>query len=319
MRHPIPMRPASVLALFLALSAPVASGGADVVAEVAGIPVTRFELQRQKQKLLPMEVGFHGRVSAEKSAEVEAKALNALIEQAYKVRYALDREMAIDNAAVEEKMQAVRKRFPDDQTFAQALGGEGIGAFRASIYRELLARKVEQEAIDRHVKVGDEEVRAYYRQHEKNYRRPKQFTARHILVKVDPSSTPAEREAAARKAEELLARARKGEDFYNLAYYNSDDRSKYVGGNLGAFHQGQTVKEFEEALLKMRPGEIAGPVRTLYGYHIIKLDAVEPPRQLSFEEVRGKIRQTLEESKREAAYNEWMAGLKARYSLKTAK
>lgn len=300
----------------MAILAPGVVSAADVVAEVGGIPVTRFEVQRQKQKTLPMEVGFHGRISPGKTAELEEKALNSLVEQAYKVRYALDREMAVENAAVEERLKAVRQRFPDDRTFEQALGGEGVGAFRASIYREMLAKTAEKEAVDRRVRVTDEEVRAYYRQNEKNYMRPKQFTARHILVRVDPSANAQAREAARKKVEELLARAKAGEDFYNLAYYNSDDRSKYVGGSLGAFHQGQTVKDFEDALLKMKAGEIAGPVRTLYGYHIIKLDSVEAPRQLAFEEVRAKIRKKLEDRRREELYHEWMADLKARYPIK---
>lgn len=308
----------SSLSLLIAsvLLVPLPVRGAEAVAEVSGIPITRFELNRQKQKLLPMEVGFHGRVSPEKMVEVEEKALAVLIERAFKVRYALDLELPIDKGTVEERLQAARKRFPDERTFEQALGGEGIGGYRASIYREMLADEAEREAVRRRVKVSDEDVRSYYRQNHRTFVRPKQFTARHILVRVDPASDTSVREDALKKAEDLLSRARTGEDFYNLAYYNSDDKSKYVGGNLGAFHQGQTLKEFEEALLKMKPGEIAGPVRTLYGYHIIKLDAVEPSRQMSFDEVQGRIREKLEERAREALYSDWIAGLKSRYTLK---
>ena len=103
------------------------------------------------------------------------------------------------------------------------------------------------------------------------------------MVKVDPAETAEEKEAKKQRAEKLLERAKAGEDFFNLAYYESDDRSKYVGGSLGSFHAGQTVAEFDSVIQKMKAGEIAGPVRTLYGYHIIKLDDVQEARQLTFE------------------------------------
>ncbi|NIR17793.1 MAG: peptidylprolyl isomerase, partial [Desulfobacterales bacterium] len=114
-----------------------------------------------------------------------------------------------------------------------------------------------------------------------------------------PASNKKERTELRERAEGLAKRAKDGEDFYNLAYYNSDDRTKYVGGDLGYFHKGQTVPEFESALLEMEPGEIAGPVKSMYGWHIIKLVEDNPPRQLSFEDMKGKLRQQLEKEQRE--------------------
>lgn len=146
--------------------------------------------------------------------------------------------------------------------------------------------------------------------------RPKQFKASHILIKVDPSSNKDERLTLDNKAKDLAKRAKNGEDFYNLAYYNSDDRSKYVGGDLGFFHQGQTVKEFENALLKMKPGEISDPVRTMYGWHIIKLVEINEPKQLEFSDVKVKIREQMEKSSREKTYIDWMTKLKSTYPLK---
>jgi parvulin-like peptidyl-prolyl isomerase len=169
--------------------------------------------------------------------------------------------------------------------------------------------------VDSGVKVTDEDVRAYYDKNQSMYMRPRQFKASHILVKVDPASSKSEREALLSKAQDLAVKAAAGEDFYNLAYYNSDDRSKYVGGDLGYFHEGQTVPEFEEALVKMKPGEIAGPIKTMFGYHIVKLMELNEPRQLNYEEVKDNIRQTLEKKQRDSLYEAWMNGLKARFEV----
>jgi len=115
------------------------------------------------------------------------------------------------------------------------------------------------------------------------------------------------------KALGLAEQAKAGEDFYNLAYYNSDDRTKMVGGDIGYFHTGQIAKEIEDAIVDLKPGEIAGPVETREGFNIIKLTELNPPKQLLFEEVKVKIRQRQEKKKYDALYAEWMAGLKKRY------
>ncbi|BCR05774.1 peptidylprolyl isomerase [Desulfuromonas versatilis] len=306
----------TALVLLSVVSVALAQESAEgLVAKVGGVPVTRFELQQQVQKVLPMQVGFHGRLSEEKLAEIKQKALDELIEQAYKVQYAIREEIAVDNAAVQEALQPIIDKYGSEQGLQQALGKVSLQDFRAVLYRQLLAAKAEKLAIDDKVKVSDEEVAAFYRKHQEGYVRPRQFKASHILVKVNPSSNAEERAALKKRAEELAAKAKAGEDFYNLAYYNSDDRSKYVGGDLGYFHEGQTVAEFEAALKKLKAGEISDPVKTMYGFHIIKLVEVNESRQLGFEEVAGKIRQTLESGKRKELYEAWLAGLEKQYAV----
>jgi parvulin-like peptidyl-prolyl isomerase len=292
-----------------------ALAGNEVVAKVGGIPITVYEVERELQKVLPLQVSFHGGISQEKVDAMRAEALEKLIEQAYKVRYALSEELAVDNAAVEERMAPILAKFQSPKEFEEATGQEGASAFRATIYRELLAIKAEELAVESHVSVTDEDVRAYYDENKMTFMRPEQYKASHILIKVDPSSNEKERAEFKEKAEDILRRARAGEDFYNLAYYNSDDRSKYVGGDIGFFHKGQTVKEFEEAIVTMKPGEISDLVQTRWGYHIIKLVEVNPPRLIPFEEARGNIRQSLEKKERDALYADWMNTLKSQYQV----
>jgi parvulin-like peptidyl-prolyl isomerase len=93
------------------------------------------------------------------------------------------------------------------------------------------------------------------------------MNAVHILVNFGTDTA-----AAKKKAEDLLKRAKKGEDFSELAFQNSDDPSaKQNKGDLGWFGKGAMVKEFEEACLGGKPGEILGPVKTQFGFHIIKI------------------------------------------------
>jgi len=179
----------------------------------------------------------------------------------------------------------------------------------------LLAKEAERVTVDEQVKIGEEAVRQQYEDNKQMYKRPRQYRAQHILIKVDPSSVSAERKKLFEKAEGLYQQAIAGEDFYNLAYYNSDDRTRYVGGDTGYFHSGQVVKEFEDAIKELKPGEIVGPVKTLAGYHVIKLTEVQEPHQMTYEEAAPKIRQRIEDKRRETLYQEWMAELRKQYSV----
>lgn len=102
-------------------------------------------------------------------------------------------------------------------------------------------------------------------------------TASHILFKVDDPSKEAEVKA---KAEEILKRAKGGENFSDLAgKYSQDEASARQGGSLGAFSRGRMAKEFEDAAFALKPGEISGLVKTQFGYHIIKLLARDIPNK----------------------------------------
>ena len=257
-----------------------------------------------------MQVGFHGSVGADKIAEIKQTALDDLVVRAYKVQYAIDEEISIDAAVFEAEWQ---KRLSRNPQLAGYLETPQVSKIKADIYLDLLARKAETVAVDEKVTVSDEEVAAYYAANKSMYFRPKLYTASHVFVKVDPADNAEEQNAKRARAEALLKRAMTGEDFYNLAYYESDDRSKYVGGSLGSFHAGQTVAEFDAAIQKMKPGEIVGPVRTMYGFHVIKLDKVDDERQLQFDEVSVKVRASIVDAQRKKIYELWMANLKGKY------
>jgi len=285
------------------------------VAQVGTDHVTQYELAREQSSLIPFNVSFHSGVSKDKMAKIQQEALTSLLERAYKVNYALEKNLVVDKRDIDERIDSFRKKFKTEKEFKKALGEEGLKDFRESQKRDLLAQKAEDLAVTKKINITDSAVKSYYDSNRSTYKRPKQFKASHILIKIDPSANKEERLVLDNKATELAKRAKSGEDFFNLAYYNSDDRSKYVGGDLGYFHEGQTVPEFEEALNKLKPGEISNPVKSMFGWHIIKLVEVNEARQLEFDEVKDKIRTQLEKTQKEKLYSEWMDQLKAKYTV----
>ena len=147
------------------------------------------------------------------------------------------------------------------------------------------------EQLGKDAKLDDADLKQYYEAHKNEF---EQVHARHILVRFQGSPVPVkpgqkdltDAEALA-KAQDLHKKLIDGADFAALAIAESDDAgSGAKGGDLGFFHHNQMVPSFEQAAFAMKPGELSEPVKSQFGYHIIKVEAHE---MKSFDDVRGDI------------------------------
>jgi peptidyl-prolyl cis-trans isomerase D len=136
------------------------------------------------------------------------------------------------------------------------------------------------------VQVNDKTLHDYYDQiAAERYTDPERRHGSHILIDAGTDDA-----AALKKAQQLVERAKAGEDFAKLARENSDDPgSKQQGGDLGWSTRDSFVAPFADALFTMQKGEIRGPVKTQFGYHIIRLEEVQPAHQRTFDEVRTDL------------------------------
>ena len=137
----------------------------------------------------------------------------------------------------------------------------------------------------------EEEAQKFYDDNPEYFQNPELLSAAHILVQF-PSQSPSddEKAAALKKAQEIRATlAEDGSNFAEVAALKSDCPSSEQGGDLGPFPRGAMVREFEEALLALKEGEISDPVETIFGYHIIKAGAIQPESITPFEEVKEEI------------------------------
>ncbi len=151
------------------------------------------------------------------------------------------------------------------------------------------------------VQVTEEGLHGFYDQvAAERYASAERRRARHILIEAGTDDA-----AAKAKAEKLAEEARGGADFAALASQNSDDPgSKGQGGDLGWATRDSFVAPFAEALFAMNTGEVRGPVKTQFGYHIIKLEAVEAATQRPFEEVRTELEADYRREQAQSAFYE---------------
>jgi len=154
---------------------------------------------------------------------------------------------------------------------------EKLEEFKKMTLLSMLIRKeIEEKAI-----VSDEEVKKYYDDNKEEFRTDL-VRASHILVDTEED------------AREILKRINNGEDFADLARsFSKDSGSASKGGDLGFFGRGKMIPEFEEVAFSLKPGEVSKPLKSRFGYHIIKVTERKKGVQLAFDEVRDKIRERL--------------------------
>ncbi len=155
------------------------------------------------------------------------------------------------------------------------------------------------------VPVTEEQIRRAYEDNIEKYHQEAEVKARHILFEVREDAPEEETAKVKSEAEAVLAEARKGADFAQLATRHSKDSgSAAQGGDLGWFSKEKMVPEFSEAAFALKPGEISDLVRTQFGFHIIKVEEVRPEKTRTLDEVRAEIEASLREEKgREIALN----------------
>lgn len=149
-------------------------------------------------------------------------------------------------------------------------------------------------------------LRKRYQEQSAKYTLAEQRSVSHILVQVAADASDADKKAAEARAKALATQARApGADFAALAKANSDDAgSKDKGGDLGLMSKGSLPGPFEDAAFAMQSGEVRGPVKSDFGWHVIKVNEIRAGNQQPFEAVRGQLETELQQSEGERAYNE---------------
>jgi parvulin-like peptidyl-prolyl isomerase len=315
-----------LLALVLLLYAYGAAGAVKeesaepIVAEVNRVPITVRDLEQAVSEIVP-RISGHRRLSEGRMKELRLQALKGLIEQELVIQEARRLRLTVEREAIEAELSKIRGRFSSDRAYREGLVSEGLTPEKVQrgVERYLLVQRAIRQEVEERVSIPEEELERYYQDHREQFILPEQVRLRQILVRVDPNAASGGWDKAYRRALHFVEEAKSGKDFAELAREFSDDvQTKEAGGDLGFVHRGQMrVGAVEERAYSLEIGKISEPIRTLYGYFIIRVEDRRPQRQLEFKEVnRPLLRNELHRSAMGKRREEWLKGLRERAEIK---
>jgi peptidyl-prolyl cis-trans isomerase D len=150
--------------------------------------------------------------------------------------------------------------------------------------------EISEEQVAEFVVAQPERLAREYEQRSDQYHEPERARARHILIKVDPDAEPELEQAARDRADQALERLRGGEDFAAVAAEVSEDAgSKDKGGDLGFFGRDQMVKPFEDAAFSLEPGVLSEPIRSPFGFHILRVEERTAEQTRALQDVQEEL------------------------------
>jgi peptidyl-prolyl cis-trans isomerase C len=225
----------------------------------------------------------------------------------------------VSDAEVDAEIAKIRGQFPDEKMFEQQL--KDAGQTPEKLKENIRSALKQQRWMQTQVKapeVTEAEAKTFYDSNPKEFSQPETVKASHILFMVDPDATPEVVKQKEEAAKTAAARAAKGEDFTTLAKELSEEPgAAESGGDLGFFPKDRMVPEFAAVAFTQKLNDVSQPVRTQFGWHVIKVTDKKEPGNVPFTEVKEQITSFLKSSGQREAIQEVLEKLKASAKIET--
>ncbi len=311
-----------------------------------GIMLSEFEknaapiLEQFKKGTPPAEQ------TPERIADIKKRILDQMIDDRLLVEESKKKGIRVSQLEVDDGVKKVRGRFATEQEFNKELEKEGMTneEFRKHLQEQLATIKlIDQEVKAKVTPPSEEEITSLYetlvailkdkpipgnhtpseieelKQLAKAMER--RFTerarARHVLIRVPPGASTAEKEEAIKKIKDVQSRLKKGEDFADLAKkYSEDPGSKQRGGDLGYFSRGDMVPAFDKAAFALEVGQVSDIVATDFGYHIIQVQEKKAATKMSLEDVKDDLREYLFQQRGAKRFESYVKELRSKADIK---
>ena len=226
-------------------------------------------------------------------SDAKYKMMKKYNEEKYEYKLSAEQEKEFLEYVINKKLMAIEAR-----KLGYAEKPE-VGARYEWDFDEILSHAYYTDTVENKLKITDKEAKEYYDKNKEDF---VELSAQHMLIKNKDL------------AMNLRKRIASGESYDDLTKkYSEDATTKDQGGKLPLFGKGVMVEEFEYAAFMLSPGEVSDPVKTIYGYHLIK---VNEKKKISFDDSKDKIIQMVRNNKQRELFNALIAGLKKKYEVR---
>jgi parvulin-like peptidyl-prolyl isomerase len=275
-----------------------------IVAKVNGTTFTQKDLEAEVDRLIP-QMTFHRNVPPEKRKNYYGKALDELINRELQYQYAKAKDIKIEKEKIDAQLEKFKKRFKSEKEYQAALDKEKSTEeqVRARIEKELLAQAAYTRNVTEPAKMSEPALKEYYEKNAAKFKQPESAKLR-IISTTDE-----------KKAQDILAKIKQGDDFGELAYGLSEDSYRVKSGDVGYIHKGRMLPEIDAVGFKLKVGEVSDIIKAENNWFIIKVEDKKPEQQMTFEETKAKLQKELEAERANELKKKWIDDLRAKAKI----
>jgi peptidyl-prolyl cis-trans isomerase SurA len=298
-----------------------------VLVKVNGDIVTKTEFEQRQVSALRSRPEFANTnptsIELQKAiSELAPDLILEAVDELLMVQRGRELNYALGDEQFKQILDNIKKsnNLTDEAQFQAALKQEGITEveLRRNLERSMMVTQVQRNEVIEKIGVAEEEARTFYNAHRTEFTTPSELTLREILIEVpstDKGFNAAQDDEARTKANEIRKRLLAGEPFPRLAAEESASPSKANGGLIGPIKSEELAPQLQQMLEKLKVGDVAEVVRTQRGYQILKLESRTDTKIRTFEEARSSINERVVESKRRAAMQKYLDGLREQATI----
>ena len=286
-----------------------------VAAVVNNDVITLSEVEkRAAPELARIDQETSGAERGQKRAAAMKRILDTMIDEKLVDNELKELKVTIGDKEVDAAIDEVKKSYNlNDEQLQQAVAREGytLAEYREQMRKQIGRYKLISEKVRKNVKVSDADVQTEYDRMTRAEGEDYEVHIRHILIAVPRNASQAQVEQGRRKAAAVSVEAREpGVDFAELAKKRSEGSSSSDGGDLGFFKRGTMVPEFERVAFNLKTGEVSEPVRTQFGWHVLKLEEIRKLGMKPLAEVRPEIEERLRRAQADRLTSQYMETLR---------
>ena len=283
----------------------------DPVAIVDGEKISKAQLDEAFDKAVQMTGIKASDLTPEQKLEGYRQILDELITEKLVNKAAAG--ITVPQADVDAQIAKIKAQFPSNEDFSKQLSqvGQTPEQLSETIRKMLQQQRWLESQLTGKTEVTEEEAKKFYEENKTEFTQPETVKASHILFRVNKEDSEEVVNQKLKAAQGAEARAKKGEDFTALAKELSEEPgAKESGGDLGFFPKDRMVPEFAEAAFSEKVGEVSNPVRTQFGWHVIKVTEKKPAGTLPYDEVKSQVMTYLKSKKQEEAAQDVLKSLR---------
>lgn len=278
-----------------------AARGLKKAAIVNGDPIYMREVEKQLERISAQhKTAEQKKAFAQQKSQIQKQILDILIDEKLYEQQAAKLGVKVTEQEVENEVNRTKKLFPSEAEFAQALKDAQMTLDDLCEFtnNRLLQERVNNKVVGK-ITVTEKKMQDYYEKNKNQFKEPEQVKVSHILVKTE--------DEAKKIREEIVS----GLDFAEAAKkYSTDAATKTKGGDLSFVQRGVMAAEFDQAAFALGIGDVSQPVKTQFGWHLIKMFEQKEARDRTFDEVKASLEQMLKAQKESNNIKKWLEGVK---------